>query len=71
MTLTELIPIIQQLSVSDKIKLFHLLAEQLEAKEDISPLEPDKVYYMPTPYDVFGAGEILMEAMKLRESKDI
>ena len=71
MTLTELIPIIEQLSVPDKLKLFHLLAEQLETKQDISPLESNKVYYMPTPYDVFGSGEVLMEAMKLNHDENI
>lgn len=71
MTLTELIPIIEQLSVSDKLKLFNLLAQQLETKQDISPLEPHKVYYMPTPYNVFGAGEILMETMKLNQDENI
>jgi len=30
MTLTELILIIQQLSISDKLKLFYLLGEQLK-----------------------------------------
>lgn len=30
--------------------------------EDISPLEPFKTYDLPTPYDCFGAGAVLMEA---------
>jgi hypothetical protein len=37
----------------------------LDTNEDISPLELHKVYYLPTPYDSFGAGEILMQAMQL------
>jgi hypothetical protein len=32
--------------------------------EDISPLEPFKTYDFPTPYNSFGAGAILMEALK-------
>jgi hypothetical protein len=32
--------------------------------EDISPLEPFKTYDLPTPYDSFGAGAVLMEALQ-------
>lgn len=65
MTLTELLPIVRQLSAPDKLKLIRLLAEELDTNEDISPLEPHKVYYLPTPYDSFGAGEILMQGLQL------
>lgn len=67
MTITELLPMIRQLSCSDKLKLIRILAE-LDTNDDISPLEPHKVYYLPTPYDSFGAGEILMQAMQLPNS---
>jgi hypothetical protein len=40
------------------------LAEELDTKEGIFPFEPYKVYYLPTPYNVFGAGKALMNAMK-------
>lgn len=63
MTLTELLPAIRKLSLSDRLQLFRLLAEELDLKEDIAPLEPFKVYYLPTPYHSFGAGAILMQAM--------
>lgn len=64
MTLTDLLPEIWQLSVLEKIKLIRLLAESLETSQDISPLEPFKTYDIPTPYNNFGAGIVLMEAMK-------
>ena len=32
--------------------------------EDISPLEPLKTYDLPTPYNSFGAGAVLMEALE-------
>ncbi len=38
------------------------MAEE-DISEDISPLEPYKIYYLPTPYDNFGAGAALMQAM--------
>lgn len=63
MTLTELLPAIRKLALSDRLQLFRLLAEDLDLQEDISPLEPFKVYYLPTPYNSFGAGAVLMQAM--------
>ena len=69
MTLTELLPMVRQLSASDKVKLIRIIAEELDTNQDISPLEPHKVYYLPTPYDSFGAGEILMQAMQLPDGE--
>jgi hypothetical protein len=63
MTLAEVLPAARRLSATDKLKLIRILAEELET-EDISPLEPFKTYDLPTPYDSFGAGAILMEALK-------
>jgi hypothetical protein len=68
MRLTELLPLVRQLSAPDKLKLIHILAEELDTNEYISPLEPYKLYYVPTPYDAFGAGETLMQAMQLADN---
>jgi hypothetical protein len=62
MTFAEILPSIQQLSIIEKIKLIRILAADLEAVEDISPLEPFKTYDLPTPHNSFGAGAILMQA---------
>jgi hypothetical protein len=70
MTLTELLPAIQQLSPKEKLKLIRILAEELDTTEDISPLEPYKTYHLPTPYDNFGVGELLMQAMELPNKSD-
>ena len=64
MTLAEVLPAIKQLSATEKLKLIRILAEDLDLEEDISPLEPFKTYDLPTPYDSFGAGTILMENHK-------
>ena len=64
MTLAEILPAAHQLSATEKLKLIRILAEDLEMAEDISPLEPFKTYDLPTPYDAFGAGAVLMEAFK-------
>ena len=64
MTLAEILPAAHQLSATEKLKLIRILAEDLEMAEDISPLEPFKTYDLPTPYDTFGTGAVLMEAFK-------
>ena len=45
-------------------KLDHLIAK---AESDITQLKLSKTYDLPTPYHSFGAGKILMEALKQRE----
>lgn len=64
MTLTELLPALKQLSIPEKIKLIRVLAEDLESQENIAPLEPYKTYYLSTPYNTFGSGAILMQAIE-------
>lgn len=62
MTLAEVLPAVRRLSATEKLKLIRILALYLDVVEDISPLEPFKTYDLPTPYDSFGAGAVLMEA---------
>jgi hypothetical protein len=64
MTLAEVLPSARQLSATEKLKLIRILAEDLDMAEDISPLEPFKTYDLPTPYDCFGAGAVLMESLQ-------
>ncbi len=61
MTLAEVLPAARSLSATEKLKLIRILVEDLDMAEDISPLEPFKTYNLPTPYDSFGAGAVLME----------
>jgi hypothetical protein len=63
MTLAELLPAIQHLPPTDKLKLIRVLAEELDTGEDISPLVPHKVYCLPTPYDTVGTGRMLLDAI--------
>jgi hypothetical protein len=62
MTLADVLPAARQLSTTEKLSLIRILAEDLEREKSISPLEPFKTYDLPTPYDCFGAGAVLMEA---------
>lgn len=68
MTLAELLPAVRQLSALEKLKLIRLLAEDLDTALEISPLEPFKTYDLLTPYNSFGAGAVLMEALKQKDS---
>ncbi len=64
MTLAEVLPVARRLSATEKLKLIRILAEDLDMPEDISPLEPLKTYGLPTPYNSFGAGAVLMETLE-------
>jgi hypothetical protein len=68
MTLAELLPAIRQLPALEKLRLIRILAEDLDTAEDIAPFEPHKIYYLPTPYNTFGAGRALMQAMQQADS---
>lgn len=63
MTLIDLLPAVRQLPESDKLELVRLLTAELQGSQNISPLEPFKTYSLPTPYNAFGAGAILMQTM--------
>lgn len=63
-TLNGVLPIIRQLPSVDKLRLIRILAEELDKNECIFLFESDKVYHLPTPYNAFGAAEILMNALK-------
>lgn len=63
MTLTEVLPVVWQLPVFEKLQLIRILAAEVDINEDISPLKPHHVYYLPTPYNMFGASRVLMDTM--------
>ena len=68
MPLTEILPSVKKLPVHDKIRLIRILATELDAPENIAPFEPYKIYYLATPYNSFGAGQTLMDAMNKAET---
>lgn len=65
MTLTDILPFVQQLRMIDKLRLIRIIAEQLDAEGNIFPLEQGKFYDMPTPYNTFGMAEILMNKLEI------
>ena len=62
-TLTEIVPAVCMLPALDKLRLIRILAEELESAKEIFPFESGKTYYLPTPYNSFGAAVTLSEAM--------
>ncbi|MBF0227552.1 MAG: hypothetical protein HQK76_19065 [Desulfobacterales bacterium] len=64
MTLTEILPFLRRLRATEKLKLIRILAEELDTDENIFPLERNKTYSLSTPYNTFGASELLMDALK-------
>jgi hypothetical protein len=64
MTLAEVLPAVQQLSGAEKLKLVRILTQDADPTADIATLEPGKTYDLPTPYDCFGAADLLMQALQ-------
>lgn len=67
-TLTSILPDVRQLPSHDKLRLIRILAEELESSGNIFPFEEGRTYSLPTPYDTFGAAEILMNSLKLSDT---
>jgi len=67
-TLNRILPDVRQLPSYDKLRLIRILAEELESSENIFPFEQGRTYSLPIPYDTFGAGEILMKALKTSDT---
>lgn len=67
-TLNGVLPIVRQLPSVDKLKLIRILVEELDKNECIFPFESNKVYDLPTPYNTFGAAEVLMNTLKKKDT---
>lgn len=63
MTLTKVLPLARQLTVSEKLKLIRLLAEDLESDDATAIFEGGKFYNPPTPYDSYGPTQVLADAL--------
>jgi hypothetical protein len=68
MILTEITSKIRKLSVSDNIRLIRILMEEIDIEANFFPFEPYKVYYLATPYNVFGAGKALIDAIRANDT---
>ena len=63
MTLPDVLPAIRQLSSSEKIRLIRILAEEFDRNNESALFEQGKEYHLPTPYNSYGAAQILADAL--------
>ena len=70
LSLPQLMPAVRRLPALDKLRLIRILAEELELAKEIFPFEAGQTYDLPTPYDSFGAAEMLAEALATYQAKD-
>jgi len=69
MSLAEIVPQIRGLSAADKIRLIRLLAEQVDAEDEIAPLEHGRTYVVSTPIFEPGASAILQRELDSASSR--
>ncbi len=67
LTLTSIMPTVRMLPSLDKLKLIQILAEDIGQDKDFSPFESGKTYQFPTPYETYGAADILLEGLAVYE----
>ena len=68
MSLTDVLPKIQTLSRSDKIRLIMFLARELVRDEE-SLIEPGRFYPIGSPDRAFKAAAVLLQALKDEKSE--
>lgn len=61
MSFTELVPTVQSLSRTDRIRLLHYLVDELAREEGAPPLDPKQVYPVWTPYNATEAAAALQK----------
>ena len=59
MIVTELLPMLQNLSRADKLRIIEFLASELAKEETISTLKHGQSYEVWSPYDAFEAETVL------------
>jgi hypothetical protein len=63
MSLAQLLPDAQLLSVSDKLQLIRMLAMDIDTEDPVQPLEHGRTYRLATPAFEHGAAEALLSEL--------
>jgi hypothetical protein len=63
MSLTELLPVLQELTRADKLRVLQFLVLEL-AKEEGALLIPEASYPIWSPYEAFDAAAVLLEVLE-------
>jgi hypothetical protein len=69
MPLTELLPILQELSRADKLRVLQFLVLEL-AKEEGALLTPEASYPIWSPYEAFDAAAVLLKVLESEKSSE-
>ena len=64
MLLNELLPTLQTMSRTDKLRLLQFLVFELAQEENIEWLEPNVAYPIWTPYNAFEAADTLLKVLE-------
>ena len=64
MTITELIPSIQNLNRSEKIQLLQIIVNELAQEEQNSPLNNQENYPIYSPLNAFEAADTLLQVLE-------
>jgi len=62
-TLDEVLPLARKLSAHDKLMLIQMLVDELLKEELLSPLKLNRTIEIWTPYDCYGAAEVLAQEL--------
>lgn len=68
MSLADLVPSVQVLPRTDKLRLVQFLITDLAREEGVSLIEADAAYPIWTPYHAFDAAATLMRALEAEET---
>lgn len=68
MPLTELLPLLKELSYTDKLKLLHLLSTELLKDAGLAPLKAQDTESIPNLSDSFEAAAVLAKALAEEQS---
>ena len=64
MSLTELLPLLQELSRADKLRLIQFLVFELAKEDNITLLDINGNYPVWSPYNAFEAADTLLETLE-------
>ena len=65
MTLTELLPALQELPRADKLRVVQFLVFELAKEEGVTLFESGETYPIWTPYNAFEAADTLLNALAM------
>ncbi len=62
MSLAEALPTLNKLTRQQKIRLIRKWAKELELERELYSIQPKRVYYLYTPYNMYGVARLMREA---------